>query len=176
MAHPRHQWVRQRYGYRCGYCGVSETDVGGELTVDHFQPVSAGGDDSDDNLVHACPRCNQYKSDFHPSADDLANGRRLLHPLRDDLTAHIRRNEQNGMLEPLTQTGRFHITVLQLNRPALVAHRREERIRALMTSTLELLMAENRQLHETVALRDLYIAHLRQLAGLSPEEQDKEGR
>ena len=36
MAHPRHEEVRRRYGLRCGYCGVSEAETGGELTVDHF--------------------------------------------------------------------------------------------------------------------------------------------
>jgi FtsZ-binding cell division protein ZapB len=30
--------VRERYGRRCGYCGISELDNGAELTVDHFQP------------------------------------------------------------------------------------------------------------------------------------------
>jgi len=33
--------LRLRYDHRCGYCGVSETDVGGPLTTDHFQPVHA---------------------------------------------------------------------------------------------------------------------------------------
>jgi DNA-directed RNA polymerase subunit RPC12/RpoP len=61
MAHPRLPTVRERYAFCCGYCGVCEADVGGELTVDHFCPVSAGGDDSDENLVYACVRCNQYK-------------------------------------------------------------------------------------------------------------------
>jgi HNH endonuclease len=54
MAHPRHEEVRGRYHNRCGYCSVSETETGGELTIDHFQPVSAGGNDSDDNLVYCC--------------------------------------------------------------------------------------------------------------------------
>ncbi len=54
MAHPKHHAVRQRYGGCCGYCGLSETDTGGELTVDHFRPLSAGGDDGDGNLVYAC--------------------------------------------------------------------------------------------------------------------------
>lgn len=66
MAHPRLQIVRERYSNCCGYCGVSETDAGGELTVDHFRPLSAGGDDSDDNLVYACIRCNQYKGILLP--------------------------------------------------------------------------------------------------------------
>ena len=47
VAHPQLQQVRERYGFRCGYCGVTEVDVGGELTVDHFRPVSAGGDNSE---------------------------------------------------------------------------------------------------------------------------------
>jgi hypothetical protein len=58
MAHPRHQVVRERYRRCCGYCQVSEIETGGELTIDHFQPVTAGGDDSDDNLVYACFRDN----------------------------------------------------------------------------------------------------------------------
>jgi hypothetical protein len=30
--------VRQRAGFAGGFCGVTETDTGGELTIDHFQP------------------------------------------------------------------------------------------------------------------------------------------
>ncbi len=89
MAHPKLPAVRERYVFRCGYCGVSEADVGGELTVDHFRPVSAGGDDDDENLVYACVRCNQYKGALSPEATDPAQERRLLHPLRDDRAAHI---------------------------------------------------------------------------------------
>jgi len=83
MAHPKLQTVRERYAFCCGYCGVSEADVGGELTVDHFRPVSAGGDHSDENLVYACVRYNQYKGALLPEATDVAQERRLLHPLRD---------------------------------------------------------------------------------------------
>jgi hypothetical protein len=28
--------VRQRAGFVCEYCGVTEVDVGGQLTIDHF--------------------------------------------------------------------------------------------------------------------------------------------
>ena len=44
--------VRDRAQARCEYCGVSETDTGGELTIDHFKPVSIGGTDSDENLFY----------------------------------------------------------------------------------------------------------------------------
>ncbi len=40
--------VRSRAAFACEFCGVTETDAGGELTIDHFQPVSKGGDDSPD--------------------------------------------------------------------------------------------------------------------------------
>ena len=35
--------LREQYDFRCGYCSISETDAGSELTVDHFQPTSKGG-------------------------------------------------------------------------------------------------------------------------------------
>jgi 5-methylcytosine-specific restriction endonuclease McrA len=115
VAHPNLESVRQRYDFRCGYCGVSEVDAGGDLTVDHFHPVSAGGDDSDDNLVYACMRCNLHKSDYTPDTADRQHGRRILHPLKDDLAQHFQENSINGRLEALTETGRFHITILRLN-------------------------------------------------------------
>ena len=61
MPRPDLDLIRQRYAYACGYCGVSETSAGGILTIDHFRPLAAGGDDDLDNLVYACTRCNQYK-------------------------------------------------------------------------------------------------------------------
>ena len=160
MAHPRLPTVRERYAFCCGYCGVSEADVGGELTVDHFCPVSAGGDDSDENLVYACVRCNQYKGALRPEATDVANERRLLHPLWDDLAAHIREDERTGRLEGLTATGRFHIIALRLNRPALIIHRQRRYLAALLEARLEQALAENKALRERIAQRDLYIAYL----------------
>ena len=49
--------LRQRFGFRCGYYGVSERDVGSELTFDHFQPRSRGGSDDRDNWVYSCHPC-----------------------------------------------------------------------------------------------------------------------
>ena len=126
MAHPKHQYVRERFNYHCGYCGVSEVDAGGELTVDHYQPVSAHGDDSDTNLVYACVRCNLYKSDYWPTPQEAAAGLRVLHPLRDDLALHLRENV-SGHLEALTDSGRAHLSILKLNRSQLVAYRLREK-------------------------------------------------
>jgi HNH endonuclease len=157
---PKLQTVRERYAFCCGYCGVSETDVGGELTVDHFRPVSAGGDDSDANLVYACVRCNQYKGALLLEATDLAYAWRLLHPLQDDLGAHIREDESPGRLEGLTATGRFHIAALRLNRPALITHRQRRYLAVLLEARLEQALAENKALREQIAQCDLYITYL----------------
>ena len=162
MAHPRHETVRQRYGARCGYCGVSENDVAGELTVDQ---TALGGDDSEDNLVYACVRCNLYKQDYAPTPEDLANGRRVLHPLKDDLASHVRLDDRTGRLEALSETGRFHIALLHLNRPPLIVYRMQKQLTDLLVAKQRLLEAENRQLRELLAAQEQYIGELRRLLG-----------
>ncbi len=152
VAHPTHSQVRLRYNTRCGYCGVSEADTGGELTVDHYQPSSLGGDDSDDNLVYARARCNAYKQDFFPAPVDLAHGRRILHPLRDDLSKHLRLDDRSGCLEPLTVTGEFHMAWLRLNRPSLTAYRLGQKLSSLQAARLQFLEAENAQLKALLAM------------------------
>ena len=160
MAHRRLQAIRERYGLRCGYCGVTEEDSGGELTIDHFIPVSAGGDDSDANLVYACVRCNQYKGALLPEGTDSAHEHRLLHPLLDDIAAHLLADETTGELKALTETGRFHIAALRLNRPRLVANRQRRNLIALLQERSDELQRENAKLREQVAEREVYIAHL----------------
>ena len=164
-AHPKHDEVRGRYSGCCGYCSVSEEDAGGEFTVDHFIPISDAGDDSDQNLVYCCFRCNLYKSSFSPTDDDHAAGHVVLHPTRDDPTKHLRLDESTGLLEALTETGHFHITLLHLNRPALVAHRLRRRRASLREARQQLLEAENSELRAIIAAQREYISRIRQLLG-----------
>ncbi len=168
MAHPKHRQVRERFGRRCGYCGVAEADAAGELTVDHYRPRSAGGDDADTNLVYACIRCNLYKGDFFPTEDDLAHGRRLLHPVEDNPTLHLREDAGTGELVPLTETGRFHIVVLHLNRPELVTYRIRRRLADLVLLKQSLLEAENRQLRALLAAQESCLEAFRRILGLPP--------
>lgn len=51
--------VLARDGHRCVYCARVLPPE--ELTVDHVQPVSRGGDGSAGNLVTACRTCNTRK-------------------------------------------------------------------------------------------------------------------
>lgn len=48
-----------RDGYRCVFCG--EVFPAEELSVDHLQSRSRGGDRSSGNLVTACRACNAKK-------------------------------------------------------------------------------------------------------------------
>jgi HNH endonuclease len=172
MAHPKLQAVRERYAFRCGYCGVSEADVGGELTVDHFRPVVAGGDESDENLVYACARCNQYKGALLPEATDPTSGRRLLHPLQDDVSVHLREDEATGRVEGMTATGRFHIEALRLNRLALVVNRQRRYLMALLEARLDQALAENAAMRERLSRREHYIAYLEErLEGLQGRKE-----
>jgi hypothetical protein len=53
--------VLHRDDFTCMYCGAKP---GAEfLQVDHLIPQSIGGSDNDENLVAACVKCNQGKSD-----------------------------------------------------------------------------------------------------------------
>lgn len=62
--------VRLRANYACEFCGVTENDTGGELTIDHFQPLAKGGSNDPDNLIYCCHRCNQYKLDYWQSSQN----------------------------------------------------------------------------------------------------------
>jgi hypothetical protein len=167
MPHPKLLSVRQQYQYACGYCGVTETTVGGELTVDHYQPRSFGGAEDDDNLIYACVKCNLYKGEFWPNDDDIAHDQRVLHPILDDWAEHVSENEQTGYLEALTERGQFHIALLRLNRPQLVAYRIERRIYSILHEKYRLLAQQNKELRKTIAAQEQYIQMLEaQLRGL----------
>jgi len=170
VAHPEHDEVRGRFNRCCGYCGVSEEDAGGQFTVDHYRPAASGGDDGDDNLIYCCFRCNLFKADFCPSEGDLAAGHVVLHPSRDNSGQHLRLNDATGHLEALTETGRFHITLLHLNRPALVAHRLRRRRAELRAARQQLLEAENPELRAIIAAQQKYIDRLRRLLADEPPQ------
>jgi HNH endonuclease len=111
--------VRQRAHFACEFCSVTETDAGGELTIDHFRPITKGGDDGPENLLYSCPRCNQYKLDYWPSRPDELS---VWNP-RHELAAQHFFELENGTLYPSTEVGAFTLKRLRLNRPPLIAYR-----------------------------------------------------
>jgi hypothetical protein len=146
--------VRLRANFACEFCGVSEIDAGGELTIDHFRPRNNGGDDSLSNLIYCCIRCNQYKHDYWPirSEDPL-----LWNPRHEPASRHFL-ELHNGTLHPLTATGAFTLQRLRLNRPSLVAHRRRKRQEAerirLLTRYRDLVQVVEQLLNQQSALME----------------------
>ena len=160
MPQPKIEHVRQRYQGRRGYCGVTEVSTGGTLTIDHYQPRAAGGNDEPDNLVYACVKCNQYKHDFWPSDEDRQQQRRILHPLHDHLSTHIALDQPTGRLEARTETGRFHIALLRLNRPQLITHRLSQQLQMILREKQRLLEQQLSALGQTVEAQERYITLL----------------
>ncbi|MBF2077967.1 MAG: HNH endonuclease [Synechococcales cyanobacterium T60_A2020_003] len=54
--------ILHRDGHSCQYCGYS----GDDLTLDHVVPRSRGGNDTWENIVTACVRCNVKKGNRTP--------------------------------------------------------------------------------------------------------------
>jgi len=140
--------ARERFASRCGYCGVHEDAVGSTLTVDHHCPRSRGGTDDSENLVYACPRCNEHKGSYWHEADPPHV--RLLHPGRDDLTLHVHQAD-DGRLVGATLEGQFFIERLRLNRAPLVAHRVRAQLYAARAAALDDARRQVRELEDRIA-------------------------
>lgn len=78
--------VMKRDNYRCQYCGKSG---GTEMTVDHVIPKSLGGKDIWENLVAACKKCNNRKSNRTP---DQAGMKLLSTPFKPSYVLFLRQN------------------------------------------------------------------------------------
>lgn len=54
--------IIKRDGNKCQYCGKKNV----EMTIDHIIPKSRGGEDTWENLIAACVRCNNRKGNRTP--------------------------------------------------------------------------------------------------------------
>lgn len=55
-------YLKELYGYRCAYCGISKK----KLERDHVVAVSRGGAYAVENVVPCCRECNSAKNDRTP--------------------------------------------------------------------------------------------------------------
>jgi hypothetical protein len=167
--------VRQRARRACEFCGVSEVDVGGLLTIDHFQPQSKGGSDDLDNLIYCCVRCNQYKQDYWPTceADPM-----LWNP-RQGTTSGNFVELDDGQLVAISSPGEFTIRRLRLNRAPLVEYRTRRRQRTEQARLLQqyrdlvsLLTQANGQLSDLVLEQQQLLQEQRDLLRILLDKQD----
>ncbi len=157
--------VRGRANYACEFCGVTEIDTGGELTLDHYQPKAKGGTDDLDNLLYCCARCNQYKLDYWPTQP---NDPVLWNPRREPASQHFLELD-DGTLHPLTAAGAFTLKRLRLNRLPLVAYRLRKRQR---TEELRLLTRYRDLVQLLEQLNTQLSAHMEEQRHLLEEQRE----
>ncbi len=114
-------WLRDDFCYRCAYCLCRETwfpDGEAHFGIDHVWPRSRAPQrvSSYDDLVYACCVCNAWKKDF-PDATDFS-----ALALAEHLDA-----QSDDSIRAITSRGQALIDVCALNRPDLIAFRRDLR-------------------------------------------------
>jgi 5-methylcytosine-specific restriction endonuclease McrA len=80
-----------RDGHSCQYCGFD----GDALTLDHVMPRSRGGQDSWENIVVACMRCNVNKGNRTPKEAGMPL-RKTPHKPHSSLFFEVSRQVKNG--------------------------------------------------------------------------------
>lgn len=115
--------VRLRARDCCEYCLIPESMTFATHEIDHVIAEKHGGPTEADNLALACTLCNGFKGSDLASIDAESGAIvPLFNPRRDRWVEHFR--FENGLVEPLTASGRATVRLLQLNQP----HRVEERL------------------------------------------------
>ena len=109
---------------RCEYCGLSQEGQEATFHIDHVIPVKAGGETSEENLALACVSCSLRKA-ARRTAIDPQNSREvpLDNPRRESCREHLR--WEGVHLVGLTASGRATVEALAMNRPLILAIRRE---------------------------------------------------
>jgi 5-methylcytosine-specific restriction endonuclease McrA len=128
-------YLRSDFRYRCAYCLTHEyyflDGDGGE--IDHHRPLNPSPRGSKDfshlvnvydNLYWTCSKCNRSKGNRWPTDEQYAAGSRFLDPCREDHEAHWQTNS-DGTIIALTETGRYTIRTVRLDRPFLNRRRAE---------------------------------------------------
>jgi hypothetical protein len=120
--------VRERAEERCEYCGLAAAAQEAAFHIDHIIPVVAGGLTNLDNLALACVSCSLRKG-ARLEAPDPRSGKMevLFHPRFDSWRRHFRWEGERVI--GLSPTGRATIAALNMNRPLVLAIRREETVR-----------------------------------------------
>jgi hypothetical protein len=111
--------VREDFNRQCAYCLLAEILAGGEenFELDHFRPKSLFPNRLNDfyNIYYACHPCNQIKKDAWPPAALEARRIGFVDLCKDDFATHFQINA-DGRWEGITESGRYTIDILRLNR------------------------------------------------------------
>jgi len=120
-----HDEVVRRADNRCEYCQLSQVGQEAAFHIDHVLPRTAGGRTSADNLALACVSCSLRKWARQTVPDpESRSDVPLFNPRTQVWGEHFCWNNEEML--PLTPTGRATVAALAMNRPLILAIRREE--------------------------------------------------
>lgn len=118
--------MREDFSRQCAYCLLAEILAGGEenFELDHFRPKSLFPRHQNDfyNIYYACHLCNHIKRDAWPPEALTARGIGFVDLCKDDFATHFQVHA-DGLWDGITDSGRYTIDILRLNRKHLVTVR-----------------------------------------------------
>jgi hypothetical protein len=117
--------ITQRALGRCEYCGLSQEGQEATFHIDHIIPLTADGQTTTDNLALACVSCSLRKA-ARQTVVDRQTGEEvpLYNPRRERWSDHFRWDGVRVIGQ--TAIGRAAVVALDMNRPLILAIRREE--------------------------------------------------
>ena len=83
--------ILKRDNNTCQYCGKSKS----EITIDHVLPKDKGGNDSWNNLVVACKRCNIIKRNYLLKDIDMKLIRKPFEPTKIIYLQNVGKNNKS---------------------------------------------------------------------------------
>lgn len=114
---------------QCVYCSIHEQPWGGidHFHIEHFRPKSKfeSLEHIINNLFHACPVCNRFKSDDWPGDPNL-NAVSYIDPSQVDYNTIFKIGPSTFNVIGEHMATKYMISRLYLNRPQLIYERRED--------------------------------------------------
>lgn len=131
-----HDEISEDCQHRCVYCDILLKENGGEgMHLDHFRPQKHFPNLSNSplNLLLACAKCNQLKSDFWP--DEKLSKSHFIDPFSIIRSNHFS-VKNTGEVEGLSSQSQYTIELLSINRPS---RRTIRKTRAVKQSAMEVI-------------------------------------
>ena len=114
------KYLRIDFHSRCAYCDDRDFYYGGEKVfhVDHFAPKEKFPDliHRYENLLYACPYCNEAKSDKWPSSSpdiSIVDNVGFANPCTEEYDSHLARNP-DGSISSTSKLGEYMAINLKL--------------------------------------------------------------
>jgi len=146
--------LQKDFNEKCGYCDDHDRYMGGigSYQIDHFAPKKFSTlVNQYQNLVYACPFCNNAKSDKWASNEEdksVVNDEGFIDPCSEQYESHLDRSEK-GKIVPLTNLGKYMHANLDLH---LKRHETIWKLHNIYVeiSTIKKLLSEGVQISEAL--------------------------